>query len=203
MRTYALVVAAALALAQAARADIQKSGPEEWPGKNEVSAHLGFQQGLTGFYGGGSPSGFRLSADYGFRFHRLMWLDFGVALNLAGGSCDQSGQFCSYGAGGNTIEPQAGLKLKWQTPIPLVPYAKFTAVLAGVYGRFCGDNGFAIGARAAGGAKYFLTNHIGVGLEFGFMLGPGFFSGTNCANNGSHVEIYAVADFNAGAEFIF
>ena len=57
--------------ADAARGDIQKSGPEEWPGKNEVSAHMGFQQGLTGFYGGGTPTGFRLMAEYGFRFHRL------------------------------------------------------------------------------------------------------------------------------------
>lgn len=202
MRTHALVLVAALAVAPRARADIQKNGPEEWPGKNEISAHTGFQQGLTGFTYGGTTTGFRLMAEYGFRFHRLMWLNFGANL-VVGGACDDKGH-CGYAAGGSAIEPQAGLKIKWQPPIPLVPYVKFAAVVPIIWGRFCGDNGFAIGGRVAGGAKYFLTKNIGVGVEFGFMVGPGFFSGTSCANPiGSHVEIYAEADFNVGAEFVF
>lgn len=200
----ALATTVALAPRSAHAADIQKSGPEEWPGKNEVSAHVGFQAGLNNYLGGGTPSGFKLVLDYSYRFHELVWLNFGANLVFGGGGCDAFGN-CGFAGNGNTAEPYAGVKLKWKTPIPLVPYAKADIIFAGIYNRYCGDNGFAFGLRVAGGVKYFLLKWLGLGVELGFTGGPAFYEGTgNCSfQYKSHTEFYAAFDFVIGAEFIF
>src|SRR3954470_8182883 len=91
-RALALAVCAVVTCAPlAARAEIQKNGPELFPGKNEISLHVGGQSGIgtyTVFNGqhsvdfvGGTPGGFRFTFDYG----RLLsdqrklsiWLDAG------------------------------------------------------------------------------------------------------------------------------
>jgi hypothetical protein len=191
-----------LTVGNVARAQIQTQGPEQWPGKNEVAVHLGYQAGVTGnVRGGPTPSGFKLLADYSFRFQEMLWLNFGVNFVFAStGACDAFGNCFGLDAGW-TVEPHVGLKLKFQTPIPLVPYAAFQAVFVGIYNRGCGDNGFALDGRVAGGAKYFLTKNIGVGAEIGFMAGPAFYGSSVCGP--SHVDFYASFDFAIGAEFIF
>ena len=61
MRRILGTVALLVCFSSVAMAQIQKNGPEEFPGKNEFAAHLGYQQGLnTGYFGGGSASGFKL-----------------------------------------------------------------------------------------------------------------------------------------------
>jgi predicted metal-binding protein len=208
-----LVLSLCTLLASAtARADIQKSGPEEFPGKNEVSGHLGGQYGATSWCGvsggltcGGTPGGFRLSVEYGRQLKDLLWFNVGVNL-VVSSSC--VGADCPYTISGNTVEPNAGIKLKFKTQIPLVAFAKFDATLIGIWGRYCNDSGIAIAARAAGGANYFILKNLGVGLELGTTLGPAFLhgaTGTDCFQGtySSHVEFYAAIDFNVGVEFIF
>ncbi len=200
-----------LLLASIANAEVQKRGPEVWPGKNELSAHIGWESGLTSYFiangypSGGTPSGFKLFVNYAYRFNKMAWFDGGVNFVFGGNAgCDGFGN-CYYGNYGNTVEPSVGIKLKWDTPIPLVPYARLDATLVGIYSRHCGDNGVALAGRAAGGVKYFLKNFIGVGIEGGFLMGPAFFSGAPNCNLGyaGHNELYAAIDFGAGAEFIF
>jgi hypothetical protein len=196
---------AVLAASPAARAEIQKQGPEVWPGKNEFSVHMGWQNGINGYGNGfgGPPTGFKVFLDYSFRFTELMWLNFGANLVFAG-SCGNN--FNCFAGNGNTIEPEAGIKFKFVlNQIPLVPYAKADVVFVGIYNRPCNDNGFAIAGRASGGAKYFLTKNIGLGAETGFVAGPAFLNGTAACGvpNGAHGEFYFAWDIGLGAEFIF
>ena len=218
-RALFLFALSTLALPSTVRADIQKDGPEEFPGKNEISLHLGGQAGfngytVNGFEAGGPPSGGHFIFEYGRLISKQrtmsVWLDMGVSSTFAGGPgvvCYHGG--CDYGSSGIEVSPFFGVKLKWRTPIPLVPYAKFNAQMTGIFDRFCGDNGFGLLAHAAGGLEYFLTRSIGVGLETGVSFGPAFYDGTS-GNGGCpdyiyvrHTELYLAGEFVAGVEFIF
>jgi hypothetical protein len=213
MRRLALLV---VLLAPAARAEIQTAGPQVWPGKHELGAALGYQAGIgsyqsKGIPAGAAPSGFKLLADYAYRFHELAWLHAGVNF-VFGGGCDTVtiAGGCSSFANGWIVEPMVGVKLKWKTSLPLVPYAKFDAGFVGIYNRYCGDNGFAIVGRIGGGAKWWLLKNIGVGAELHLAVGPGVYGGTDKSSPCSaiyyydaHVEAYAAFDFALGAEFIF
>lgn len=223
-RFVAVVVAAALFAPLAARADIQKDGPQRWPGKNEISLHLGWQGSLSSYtssasgirvYAGSASSGGRFTFDYG----RLLsdagaysiWLDLGF--NFVVGGCNVAFLGANYDCSGAEFRPFGGVKLKFRTPIPLVPYAKLGAGAPIVFNRFCDDNGFGAVVQAAGGVKYFLTRNIGVGVEGGFSLGPVAYRGVSASDAAcfskygyyydSHVEFYAAYDFQAGAEFVF
>ena len=68
-RVIALAAAllAASAWPSAAHAEIQQGVPEVFPSKHELSAHMGFQAGFGGQLG--STSGFKLDADYAYKFH--------------------------------------------------------------------------------------------------------------------------------------
>jgi len=215
--TLALALLALAALSRPARAEIQVKGPQVYPGKSEVSVHVGYQGGLVGWNGGGAPSGFRLLADYNFRFYDFggttLWLNAGAALTV-GGACgniaNAAGAYCGGLATGDSVEPMVGLKAKFRTPIPLVPYARLDAFFSYIFNRHCDDNGYGFGARAAGGAKYFLTRNVGIGIEAGVTLGPAIFPagapyGNKCPiyNYPAHTDFYGAIDILAGAEFAF
>src|SRR5262245_50845965 len=86
----AVATAALFCIPSLAAAQIQVRGPQVYPGKSEISAHVGFQVPITSFNGGSSPSGFRFLGDYNFRFYDMngttLWLNVGFALTLSG-SC--------------------------------------------------------------------------------------------------------------------
>ncbi|MSP62340.1 MAG: hypothetical protein EXR72_18810 [Myxococcales bacterium] len=200
-----------LASVTASATPVQKNGPEVFPGKHELTAHMGFQNGLTTFDNGyaGTPGGFKLLIDYGYNLKGMVWLNVGVNL-VVSGSCQ--GPLCAYAANGNTFEPHIGAKLQWTTPIPLVPYAKADATFVLLYNRYCTDNGFAPVGRIAGGANYFLLQNLGVGVEMGFTGGPAIMQGAppdkcgvspGTAFYNSYVAFYAALDFSVGGEFIF
>ena len=216
MSRFALALTLTLALLAAAGpsahadgTDIQTSGPEQFPGKHELAAHLGGQVGLSGFsYGGGTPGGFKLMLEYGYRLTDLWWLNAGVNLVVAGGCSPAT---CAYVGTGNTVEPQVGIKVKFKTQIPLVAYAKADAAIIGIYNRYCTNNGFALGGRVGGGANYYLLKNLGVGVEAAFTVGPAFLGSATAEQCGviapttatSHIELYAAIDFTLGAEFLF
>jgi hypothetical protein len=201
---------------RAARAQVQKSGPEVWPGKNELSLHLGFQTGLNTYgRGGGPPGGAKILADYNFRFQDAgvysLWLNIGLNFVAGVGCASVNGvanAVCNGAyANGDTVEPAAGIVLKFRTPVPVVPYAKLDATIVGVFLRYCGDNGAAFAGRVGGGVNYFVTKWLGLGIDFGFTLGPAYYGGAPASCTGiaysSHVEFYAAFDLSAGASFAF
>ncbi len=203
------LAAAVVATPARSHADIQKSGPEEWPGRNMIGIHIGGQAGLTNFgYGAGAPGGFRLELSYDYRITDMVWFDAGANFVFSTG-CGV-GPCPYYSLAGNTAEPAAGIRLNFRTAIPLVAFAKFDAVLVGIWGRYCTDNGFALAGRVAGGANYYLLRNLGVGLQMGFTAGPAWLGGASAADCGiaapttaGHSEFYAAIDFSAGVEFAF
>ena len=207
MRAVARFVAlAALLAATTARGEIQKSGPEVFPGKHELDAYLGYDAGFGGKYQ--NPSGFKLTGEYAYRFHPLVWFDVQLS-NVFGfgapvGPCADSFGVQCY-RGGWAFGVAAGVKLKWTTPIPRVVEMPILVGVDAMYLRDCGDGGAAAPLlRTGAGAKYFLTKRIGLGFNFAFSFGPGFHSGSNvasCSHN-SYADLYGSFEFNLGAEFI-
>src|SRR5205814_3664015 len=115
----ALALALPLAFPTTARAEIQKRGPQIWPGKNEISLHIGGQTGLTnysvaygiGFIAGGPPSGGRFTFDYGRQLSSsangsyTLWLDLGFnfIFNTSGSVAFVNGIPVNYGSSGNAL----------------------------------------------------------------------------------------------------
>ena len=170
-----------------------------FPGKDELSAHLGFQASL----GGTTPGGFKLFMDYSHRLNNLVWLNFKLNPTFGVGSAsavcyDRFGNpyDCSYGFAGDgyAIDIMAGVKLKWMTRVHVMPYANIDAGVIPVFARPGGDDGAAVALHTGGGVKYFVTPRVGLGGEIDFTLGPGFYQG--------HTEFYRACNLAVGAEFI-
>jgi hypothetical protein len=192
----------------AAAAEIQKQGPEVFPSKHELSAHLGYQAAYGATFQ--NPSGMKMTAEYAYRFHELAWFDlqvsnvfgFGSSPYHCNGNVDPNA-FCY--VGGWAFALAGGVKLKWTTSIPLVVEAPILLGVDVLYNRDCGDNGAAGPVvRTGGSAKYFLTRNIGVGAGINFGFGPAFHSssrGSQC-NRDSYTDFYGTFEFAFMAEFI-
>jgi hypothetical protein len=199
-----VTLAVALGLGSARADEIQRSGPESWPSKHEVSAHMGFQAGFGGQIA--NTSGFKLEADYAYRFHPIAWFMVQVANNFGFGNADG---FCTHAPnlacyrGGWDFELMAGVKLKWTTPIPLVIEAPVLVGVDLLYNRDCGDDGAGVPTFKTGaGVKYFVTRKIGVGAKFDFAGGPGFHQTGSCGMLRSYTDFFGYFDFMVGAEFM-
>jgi hypothetical protein len=200
-----LTLTLTLLFASVARAEIQRSGTEEFPGKHELSAHIGYQAGFGQQLG--DPSGLKLAAEYGYRFHRIVWFD--LQLNNVFGFGARDG-FCLNGGnnlcyrGGWSTEIGAGVKLKFPLRVPLVIEVPLLLAVNILYNRECGDNGasFPVG-RVGAGVKYFVTRKIGLGAVFNFDFGPMYHASTPCRGTaGTYTDFYGSFDFLLGAEFI-
>ena len=207
----AVAVVFLVAVTAPARAEqVQANGPERFPGPNELTGHLGFASGVSAY----TPSGFTFAATYGHRMsesgNTSFWFEVGVnaVLGLGDSGCirDLNG-FCSYTRNnGYTFEPEAGVKLKITTPIPLVPYFRAAGSFIAVVGRACGDDAIVLAARAGGGANYYLFRNFAVGLEITTAFGPAFFQGYDASCSDvvrGHTEAFVELNFSAGAELIF
>ena len=197
------VLAALSALSPAARAEVQQGVPEVFPSKHELSAHMGFQAGFGGQLG--SVSGFKLDADYAYRFHPYIWFDADLAnvfgFGSADGQCAHSVLATCY-RGGWDLELMAGIKLKFPTRIPLVIEAPALVGVEVLYNRDCGDDGAAVPVVKTGaGVMYFITKKIGLGGKFDVAFGPGFHESSVCKQQ-SYTDFFGYFDFTVGAEFI-
>jgi hypothetical protein len=204
----AILTLLALAGPAVARAQVQRSGPEEYPSKHEISTHLGYQAGFGGHVGSG-VSGLKLEVDYAYKFHPLVWFTVQVANDFGFGSADGPCAhtllaYCYYG--GWDFELMAGVKLKWKTPIPLVVEAPILLGVDAIYNRECNDDGAAVPVvKAGGGVKYFVTRKIGLGAKIDFAFGPGFHGGTatsGCGKPNGYTDFFGYFDFMVGAEFV-
>jgi len=193
-----------------AHAEIQQGVPEVFPSRHELSAGAGFQAGFGGKYG--STSGFKLEAEYAYKFHPLVWFDASVGNNFGFGGADGPcrgaivfNQPSCYRGGWN-LELMAGVKLKFPLRIPLVIEVPVQLGVEVLYNRDCNDGGAAVPVlRTGGGAKYFLTQRIGVGLKVDFAGGPAFHGRpdmTCVVNNDSYTDFFGYFDFMVGGEFI-
>ena len=99
-------------------------GPHPFLKDNELSLHVQLVAGIAN-----TPGGTKIATDYGYRLRGPAWLN--LQLNYQHAACHtQSGAPTCDEASGSVFETLAGLKLKFATPIPLVPYAKADGGLA-------------------------------------------------------------------------
>jgi hypothetical protein len=143
--------------------------------------------------------GARASAAYGYSLAGSLWLALQVDTVSATSvtspapapDCTRCGEVTNY------FDVLAGLKYKLRTPVPLVPYA---AVVMGpvflFHERARGAMGIAV--RSAVGARYFLYEWFGVGMELGLMLGAAAVD--EAAGLDSQVRML---DINLGAQVHF
>jgi len=173
-----------------------------WPSRHELSVQVGYQAGFGGALA--SPSGLKVTADYGFRFHRLAWFDLQLGNVFGAGSadgvCSGDPRSTCY-RGGWDFNVSAGVRVKLR-PTPTV--AVEIPVLVGVsvlYQRDCGDNGAALPVFRPGlRAVYFLTPRVGLGAGVNLAVGPAFHGG-GCGKS-SYTTLYGAFDFSLGAEFL-
>jgi hypothetical protein len=143
--------------------------------------------------------GARASVAYGYSLAGSLWLALqvdtvsatSVSSPAPAPNCTRCGEVSNY------FDVLAGLKYKLRTPIPLVPYA---AVVMGpvflFHERARGAMGIAV--RSAVGARYFLYEWFGVGMELGLMLGAAAVD--EAAGLDSQVRM---VDINLGAQVHF
>jgi hypothetical protein len=188
-------VVAALGAPRAARADENLlHGPHPFLKENDLSAHVLIADGL-----GDSMSGAKLALDYGYRLHGgLVPFGLDLSINMQHATCVSRQPFGDCGPGTGTVfETLAGVRWKFATPIPLVPYA---AAAGGLVFSFPNgaDDAAGLMARAVGGANYFFFDWLGLGAQVGFSVGKLDYDSTF---PGSHT--YAVFDLGGGLEFQF
>jgi hypothetical protein len=182
-------LASVLAAAVPARADENVlHGPHPFLDDNELSAHV-----LLATGGAHTPGGTKLGFDYGYRLQGPAWLN--LQLNSQFARCQQpTGATTCDGTSGAAFETLVGVKLKWATAIPVVPYVKGGAGLVFVFPDGA-PNGAGVALRAGGGANYFFFDWLGVGGEIGVSFGHVSYPHASAS--------YSVLDFGGGLEFQF
>jgi hypothetical protein len=177
------------AQAQAQAQDNMLRGPHPFLKDNELSAHV-----LLALGAGDSPNGTKLAFDYGFKLARPAWLN--LQLNFQRGTCHMAaGDPPCPPDTGSAFETLVGVKGKWPTAIPLVPFVKVGGGFVFVFPNNA-SAATGVAGRASGGANYFFFDWLGLGAEIGYSLG--YHAATT---PGQHA--YAVLDFGGGIEFQF
>jgi hypothetical protein len=141
-------------------------GPHPFIKDNELVVHAGYSAGL-----GDNMRGLRVQGDYLNRLAQTLWLD--IQMGVVSGSCHTNQTVCTNGSG-NGVDILGGAAWKFQTNLPLVPYAK---VAMGPIFLFPDNTRSAWGLLVRGGfgAHYFLYDWFGVGAEFTGAWGVAFF----------------------------
>jgi len=142
-------------------------GPHPFIKDNELTFHAGYSAGL-----GDNIRGLRVQGDYLNRLAQTLWLD--IQMGVVSGSCRTNQTVCTNGSG-NGVDILGGAAWKFQTNLPLVPYAK---VALGPIFLFPDNTRSAAGLLVRGGfgAHYFLYDWFGVGAEFTGSWGVAFFA---------------------------
>jgi hypothetical protein len=182
----ALGLLATLAAPPARADDNMLRGPHPFLKDNELSAHVQLVAG-----GANTPGGTKIAADYGYRLRGPTWLN--LQLNYQRAACHTpSGAPTCDVPSGSIFETLAGIKLKWATPIPFVPYVKGDAGLAFTFPNGAG-NGLDFAVRGGAGANYFFFDWLGFGAELGYSVG----------HLSTASSRYSEVDVGGGLEFQF
>jgi hypothetical protein len=191
------LLGAALALvviAAPARAPAEEllQGPHPFRKDNELDVQGGYGTG-NGF------GGIRAGIGYGYQAAGSVWFDLRVDLIDARGESSREPLDCTAPCAkvSKYTHVMAGVKYKLRTNLPIIPYAGVAAGPMYLFNRGAGAS-FGLGAHGSVGARYFLYDWLGFGLELGATVGgasvpqvPGLESGLR------------ILDIAAGAEVQF
>lgn len=204
MKRIGLVLALLLGFAGSAHAQIQKDGPQVWPGKIMIGARpLGVAVNFSGSAWGGLNGNALAVGD-------LVMYKFGIDVAGIVANFDKvtlwlGGEF---NLGGRAyiaaIEPGVFVQITLEKllKIPLVPMVR-----AGISGPIYVPYGFggattfgAFELKVGAGVYYFLTKNVGLGMDTNFAFGPGFASN---GFGGTAVGFGGYWDFMFGGRFTF
>ena len=158
-----LVLAFALVLPSAVQAEPLLRGPHPFLRDNALEVRGGFAH--AGFFGG--P---RLAVSYGYAAAGSLWLDLSAGLVDGGGPLAVRDK-CACADHLNTYaDVLAGISYRLRTSLPLVPYGKVAGGLLTFFPERS-PRGAGLGARGAAGARWYLYDWLGFGLEVGTVLG--------------------------------
>ncbi|MBC8133098.1 MAG: hypothetical protein H7X95_08970 [Deltaproteobacteria bacterium] len=191
LRAVPLLLAIPLCLAAPAQAradEMMLTGPHPFLKENALSLQFLLGSGL-----GTSFSGRGVGLGYGYMLNGPLWLD--LQMNVRAAAC--SPVVSCGAANGSDVELLAGASWRMRTAVPLVPYLRGGAGLIFLYPR-TGANAMGLAARGGAGAKYYLFDWLGLGIEAALSLGHGYFDQSYQA---SHT--YAVFDVALGMEWQF
>ena len=182
------------ALPAAARADDNLlRGPHPFLKENALGVFALVASGQGDSMGGG-----KVVFDYGYKLTNgamPAWLDLAIGIQHA--TCMSSAAAGCSQQTGSTFETLTGVKWKFATPLPLVPFVGASAGFAFGFPNGA-SSGMGVMIRPVGGASYFLTDWLGLGLQVGYSLGRLSYDNTF---TGSHT--YAIFDVGGGVEFQF
>lgn len=169
-------------------ADAVLAGPHPFLKDNALSVQFLVGAGL-----GDSFSGRGVGVGYGYMLDGPLWLD--LQMNVRAAACDPVGP-CG-APNGSDVELLAGGSWRFRTPMPLVPYVRAAGGLVFLYPE-SSANAVGLMGRAGVGARYYVVDWLGFGLESALSLGRGYF---DRSYPGSHT--YAVFDVALGMEWQF
>lgn len=187
--TLAIAVHLMLGAGTSARAaDLILAGPHPFLKENALSVQFLMGSGL-----GDSFSGRGVGLGYGYMLNGPLWLD--LQMNIRAATCSPDSACGPHT--GSDAELLAGAAWRFRTPVPLVPYLRGNAGLVYLYPR-AGKDAIGLAVRGSAGAKYFVFDWLGFGLEAALSLGHGYFAADYA---GDHT--YAVFDVALGVEWQF
>jgi hypothetical protein len=176
---------------------------QEWPGRFQVGLH---PLGVQARFDGNSVSGYKFTGDVAglLKSYDKFSLWLGGGFNYTYGSL-------SYTFSNHDMQLWAFAMMTLEKLIhfPLVPFVRAgiggDILLYDVTGGSLTGGAFII--RVGGGAHYYVTKNIGLGVETNFTFGPGVypaavFGGCGFGNN-SCTSFYGTWDFLIGARFAF
>jgi hypothetical protein len=166
-------------------------GPYPFAKDNHLSLEAGY--GVANDF-----HGVRAAVSYGYELAGSLWLD--LHLDVVDGSaappvseapCAGCAEVATF------VDVMGGLRYKLRTEIPLVPYGSAVAGPVFLFSR--GARGaVGIAMRGAVGARYFLYEWLGLGLELGALLG-----GVAVDDDAGLSSTVLMVDFGLGAEVQF
>lgn len=168
--------------------DMILSGPHPFLKENAVSLQFLLGTGL-----GDSFSGRGVGIGYGYMLQGPLWLD--LQMNLRADACSPVADCAA--PNGSDVELLAGVSWRIRTPVPLVPYLRAAAGPVFLYPAES-PNAMGLAARGGAGARYYIFDYLGFGIEAALSLGHGYF---DRSYGRSHT--YAVFDAILGMEWQF
>jgi hypothetical protein len=199
-----LLVVLAIAPRTSRAAEIQKSGPEVFPGKFAVGV---YPLGVQVAFDGRSTGGYKFLADFAGVLaspgKMTLWLGGELYYAHPSYSCQLSGSGCGHDIGFGLL---FRITLEKLMKIPLVPYVQ--AGLAGDILVWDSSNiGGGLPIRVGGGLHYYILKNVGLGVYTNFAFGFGAYPATKTgfcgAGASSCTGFLGNWDFGMGATFAF
>lgn len=164
------------------------TGPHPFLKENALSIEFLLGAGLADSF-----SGRGVGLGYGYMLTGPLWLD--LQMNIRAAACSPYGS-CGV-TSGSDVELLAGASWRIRMAIPLVPYVRGGAGLIYLYPRG-GQSATGLAVRGGLGAKYYVYDWLGFGIESALSLGHGYF-----AQNYAPSHTYAIFDVGLGMEWQF